>query len=138
MDSCERGMNPVAKIIINPWKEYMPNPGSNQLPCGRRTFEKHCRKRRKCPHSLQSFQKLSSTESLKHATVGKEISVIHYNGSQLFPFFGYGSKSSRRKYWLLALSPFFLLCFQKVYFLFLTLSQTTNFRLFQIERVCRQ
>ena len=32
MDSGERGMNPVAKTIINPWKEYWPCQGSNQRP----------------------------------------------------------------------------------------------------------
>ena len=26
-DSGERGMNPVAMTIINPWKEYWPGPG---------------------------------------------------------------------------------------------------------------
>ena len=30
MDSSERGMNPVAKTIIQPWKEYWPSRGSNQ------------------------------------------------------------------------------------------------------------
>ena len=32
MDNGERGMNPVAMTIINPWKEYWPRPGSNQRP----------------------------------------------------------------------------------------------------------
>ena len=32
MDSGERGMNPVAMTIINPWKEYWPSRGSNQRP----------------------------------------------------------------------------------------------------------
>ena len=32
MDSCERGMNPVAMTIINPQKEYWPSNGSNQQP----------------------------------------------------------------------------------------------------------
>ena len=32
MDSGERGMNPVAMIIINPMKEYWPGWGSNQRP----------------------------------------------------------------------------------------------------------
>ena len=31
-DSGERGMNPVAMTIINPWKEYWSSLGSNQLP----------------------------------------------------------------------------------------------------------
>ena len=32
MDSGERGMNPVAMIIINPRKEYWRSHGSNQRP----------------------------------------------------------------------------------------------------------
>ena len=32
MDSNERGMNPVAMIIINPWKEYWPSWEPNQRP----------------------------------------------------------------------------------------------------------
>ena len=32
MDSGERGMNPVAMTIINPWKEYWQSRGSNQPP----------------------------------------------------------------------------------------------------------
>ena len=32
MGSGERGMNPVAMVIINPWKEYWPGRGSNQRP----------------------------------------------------------------------------------------------------------
>ena len=32
MDSGERGMNPVATTIINPWKEYWLSRGSNQQP----------------------------------------------------------------------------------------------------------
>ena len=32
LDSGERGMNPFAKTIINPWKEYWPSHGLNQLP----------------------------------------------------------------------------------------------------------
>ena len=31
-DSSERGINPVAMTIINPWKEYLPSQGSNQRP----------------------------------------------------------------------------------------------------------
>ena len=31
-DSSERGMNPVAMTIINPWKEYWLSRGSNQQP----------------------------------------------------------------------------------------------------------
>ena len=30
--SGERGMNPVAMTMINPWKEYWPSQGSNQQP----------------------------------------------------------------------------------------------------------
>ena len=29
-DGGERGMNPVAMTVINPWKEDWPNQGSNQ------------------------------------------------------------------------------------------------------------
>ena len=32
MEIGERGMNPVAMTIINPWKEYWPSRGSNQRP----------------------------------------------------------------------------------------------------------
>ena len=32
MDSGERGMNPVAMIIVNSQKEYRPRRGSNQRP----------------------------------------------------------------------------------------------------------
>ena len=38
MDSGERGMNPVAMTIINPWKEYWPSPGSNQQPSNKRAM----------------------------------------------------------------------------------------------------
>ena len=31
-DCGEKGMNPVAMTIINPWKEYWPNRESNQRP----------------------------------------------------------------------------------------------------------
>ena len=31
-DSVERGMNPVAMAIINPWKGYWTSLGSNQRP----------------------------------------------------------------------------------------------------------
>ena len=31
-DSSQRGMNPVAMNIINPWKEYWPSLGSNKRP----------------------------------------------------------------------------------------------------------
>ena len=54
-------------------------------------------------------------------------------------FVGYGRKQcgKRRKCWLPAFSPF-LQCVHGLSFSgSLTLSQTTNFRLFQTERVCR-
>ena len=32
MHNSEREINPVEMTITNPWKEYWPNPGSNQQP----------------------------------------------------------------------------------------------------------
>ena len=38
MDSRERGMNPTAMTIINPWKEYWPRRGLNQRPQSLKSF----------------------------------------------------------------------------------------------------